>query len=70
MIWQGLLKAIPECMKNRIQINSKLNKGVFKMEIIEIKCVTIDEATEKHIKARIKWEALNDMNQKDFKAKY
>ena len=56
-------------MKNRIQINSKLNKGVFKIEINEIKFVTIDEASEKQIKAGIKWVAFNDMNQKDFKAK-
>ena len=69
MIWRGLLNAIPECMKNRIQVNSKLNKGVFKIEFCRIKLVTIDEATEKQIKAGIKCIAFNDMTQNEFKAK-
>ena len=69
MIWRGLLNAIPECMKNRIQVNSNLNKGVFKIEFCRIKLVTIDEATEKQIKAGIKCIAFNDMTQNEFKAK-
>ena len=68
LIWRGLLKAIPDGLKQLDNNHPQFNTGYFLCGISKTN-IMIEKATEKQIKSGIKYASLQAMQMKDFKAR-